>query len=155
MSVESSPEIHLVVSTYSFFPFENNTMSQAIWMLINHISWRGEIIPNLSCQECFVVPETVWRKKLSFGWIHSRWPRGWCSRSCLYFSSPEWSCPSAPNVQLVPVTECRLSCSCAAPGCWHWENSSLLSPGPVMTRGLSVKLCLCCSKSYLFRYDTR
>lgn len=59
MSVESSPEIHLVLSTYSFFPFENNTMSQAIWMLINHISWRGEIIPNLSSQGCFVVPKTV------------------------------------------------------------------------------------------------
>lgn len=47
MSVESSLEIRLVLSTYSFFPFENSVMSQAVWMLINHISRMGEIIPNL------------------------------------------------------------------------------------------------------------
>lgn len=47
MSVESSLEINLGLSTYSFFRFEDNVVSRAVGMLINHVSRMGEIIPNL------------------------------------------------------------------------------------------------------------
>lgn len=48
MSVESSREINLGLSTYSFFPFEDNVVSQAVRMLINHVSRMGEITKLLS-----------------------------------------------------------------------------------------------------------